>query len=213
MEENQPRIKNYVCFVCSLMIESLEEFRTHIVQNHEEGTDYITCPCDNCKIPVRDLKTHYAVKHPEHSIPSGYPTRPIIIRDARVKKGKKKVTKFKTGSFYSKKNNKDLYFRSGLESEFYKILEKRRDVLNYSVEALEIEYYFEGYTHRYIPDILVEFTDGRKELWEIKPKSQTKLPKNTAKWSAANEYCKKRNWKFIVLTENGLKMLKKGRKI
>ena len=49
--------------------------------------------------------------------------------------------------------------------------------------------------------------NGKKELWEIKPKSQTKLPKNKAKWGAANEYCKKRNWEFIVYTEKGLKDL------
>ena len=41
-----------------------------------------------------------------------------------------------------------------------------------------------------------------------KPNSQKKLPKNLAKWSAAADYCKKRNWEFIVLTEKGLKLLK-----
>ena len=71
-----------------------------------------------------------------------------------------------------------------------------------------IDYIYEGYKHKYIPDILIEYNCGKKKLCEIKPNSQKKLPKNLAKWSAAADYCKKRNWEFIVLTEKGLKLLK-----
>jgi len=73
---------------------------------------------------------------------------------------------------------------------------------------LEIEYVYEGKLRKYIPDILVEYNTGKKELWEIKPKNQTKIPKNLAKWKAADEYCRKRNIEFIVFTEKGLRMLK-----
>ncbi len=203
---NNKRIKNFCCFVCDTIFESIEEFRTHIVNDHEEGTDFIICPCEECQIPVRDLRTHVVLKHPGYKIPDGYPTRPIILRDSRNKK--KRKTAFKQGNFYSKKNNKNLFFRSGLESEFYKVLEKKRDVLRYTVESIEIEYSYEGKRRRYIPDILVEYNDGKKELWEIKPKNQTKMPKNLAKWQAASDYCKKRNIEFVVLTERGLRMLK-----
>lgn len=211
MSEKRP--KYHVCFVCSLFFDTIEEFRTHIVQNHEEGTDFIICPHEECKIPVRELKTHCILKHPGFQIPTGYPTRPIILRDSKIKKNKKKIRPFKTGFFNSRKNSKKLYFRSGLECEFYKILESKSDVVRYTAEPLEINYFYEGASHRYIPDIFVEYNDGKKELWEIKPKSQTKMPKNVAKWQAANEYCKKRNWNFIVLTETGLKILKKKGKI
>lgn len=190
------------------MFDTIEEFRTHIVTSHEEGIDYITCPCKECGIPVRDLRTHVALKHPEFKIPDGQALRPTILRDVKPNK-KKRKTVFKTGFFNSKKNNKQLFFRSGFECEFYKVLEKRNDVVRYSAESLEIEYFFEGTTHRYIPDILVEYKNGKKEIWEIKPKNQTKLPRNLAKWQAANEFCKKRNWEFIVLTERGLRMMKK----
>ena len=201
--------RNYLCFICFQEFENIDEFRDHIVQSHEEGTDFILCPV--CKMPLRELKIHMALKHPEFQIPAGYPTKPIIIRD--IKKPKKKKHTYKQGNFFSKKNNKDLFFRSGMELEFYKILESKKDVLKYIAEPIEIDYSYEGYPHKYIPDILVEYTTNKKELWEIKPKSQTKLPKNQAKWHAANEYCKKRNWNFIVLTERGLRLLKKNGKI
>jgi hypothetical protein len=204
---DKKRIKNFCCFVCDTIFETLEEFRSHIVTSHEEGTDFIICPCETCKIPVRDLRTHMALKHPEQKIPDGYPTRPVILRDSRFKK--KRNTAFKQGNFFSQKNNKNLFFRSGLESEFYKCLEKSKQVSKYAVESLEIEYVYEGKLRRYIPDILVEYCDGKKELWEIKPKNQTKIPKNLAKWKAADDYCRRRNIEFVVLTERGLRVMRK----
>lgn len=200
-------IRDFVCFVCFEGFEDIDSFRDHITTNHEEGTDFIFCP--HCKFPLRELRTHLALKHPNLDIPKGYPLKPIIIRD--IKKAKKKKPTYKQGNYFSKKNSKELFFRSGLELEFYKILEDKKDVNKYAVEPIEIDYIFEGSSHRYIPDILVEYTNGIKQLWEIKPFHQRKLPKNQAKWKAANEYCKKRNWEFIVLTERGLRLFKKGR--
>jgi len=196
--------RDFCCFICFESFDNVAGFRNHIVNNHEEGTDFILCP--ECKIPLRDLKSHFALKHPEKVLPKGYPCRPIILRD--IKRVKKTKVKYKTGFFFSKKNNKELFFRSGLESEFYKVLESRKDIAKYSVEPFEIDYIYEGYKHKYIPDILIEYNCGKKKLCEIKPNSQKKLPKNLAKWSAAADYCKKRNWEFIVLTEKGLKLLK-----
>lgn len=200
--------RSYICFVCFQDFENVEAFRQHIVNNHEEGTDYVPCP--SCKIPLRDVLRHFALKHPESIFPKNYPTKPIVIRDIKKISKKKKPT-YKQGNFFSKKNNKDLFFRSGMELEFYKILENKKDVLKYNAEPIEIDYQYEGSSHKYIPDILVEYQDNKKELWEIKPKSQTKLPKNQAKWQAANEYCKRRNWDFLVLTERGLRLLKLGK--
>jgi len=200
--------RNYCCFICEQSYDQLDVFRSHIVTEHKEGDDYVICP--SCGIPTRDLIAHYRSKHIGEVIPPGTQTRALIIRDVKkkVKKIGKKVTKFKQGNFYSEKNHCNIFFRSGLELKFIKHLEKNPKVRKYKAESLQIEYSFNGGTHNYIPDILVEYTDGKIELWEIKPKSQTKWDKNIAKWKAANVYCKKRNWEFIVMTENALKTLK-----
>jgi hypothetical protein len=71
-------------------------------------------------------------------------------------------------------------------------------------------------------DLLIEWDDKTVTLVEIKPKSQTKPPrksksrtrnlqeaatymKNQAKWVAAQEYARKRGWKFEIWTEKELK--------
>jgi hypothetical protein len=89
-------------------------------------------------------------------------------------------------------------------------------------------------THRYIPDFWVEMIspdDPEKYdrmVIEIKPKSETLPPnppkketmkmlenyeyslvtykKNLHKWSYAREWCEKRNMKFVIITEDHLKL-------
>jgi hypothetical protein len=88
----------------------------------------------------------------------------------------------------------------------------------------------DGKYHRYFPDFLVRMInkDGIEEtvLIEVKPYSQTMPPDiskknatktgrvsrrylnevktygiNDAKWTAAEEFCKDKGWKFIIMTE------------
>ena len=82
--------------------------------------------------------------------------------------------------------------------------------------------------HRYFVDFYMKVQDknGRVEkyLIEIKPKKFTQEPikpkrvtkqfleevftygVNQAKWKAAKEFCADRNWKFVVITEDELKL-------
>lgn len=80
--------------------------------------------------------------------------------------------------------------------------------------------------HRYFPDFIIKVKTRSEEtkviVVEVKPASQTKPPEygkkatkryineiatwgiNEAKWNAAIEYCKDRNWEFQIITENEL---------
>ncbi len=191
--------REFLCFICSEDFDDYEIMKKHVFENHREGEDYVVCP--KCFCPLRDLINHYRLKHIGHQIPPNTQVRPVIMRDCF----KNKKTKFKQGTFNSEKTKRTIFFRSGLELKFYQKLEKNPKVKDYRVENIYIEYFFDGTKHTYIPDVLVEYVDGKIEMWEIKPKSQTKWPKNIAKWSAANVYCKTRNWEFIVMTENALR--------
>ena len=84
----------------------------------------------------------------------------------------------------------------------------------------------DGKVHRYFPDFMIKVREEngtiKKYVIEIKPKKQTVPPpkpkrqtkgyiyeayeyaKNQAKWEAAREFCKDRNWDFKVLTEDEL---------
>jgi hypothetical protein len=80
----------------------------------------------------------------------------------------------------------------------------------------------DGKRHRYYPDFIVNTTKGETVVFEVKPAAQSRPPEkksritkrylnevktwgiNQAKWDAAVEFCKDRNWKFQVITEKHL---------
>ena len=141
-------------------------------------------------------------------------------------------TNYKQGFFYPRnldkfvgKENKAIY-RSGLELEYFRILDKNPNVLKWGSEEVVVPYFFENKWHKYYVDLFVVFKFGestKKYFIELKPYSQTVEPKvskrkkqmsmlyeakqwakNQAKWKAATDYAKKNGWEFHILTEKDL---------
>lgn len=205
--------RKWQCFVCGQQHSDYEVFKTHILEKHELGREYVVCPLPRCGAPIRDINTHMKAKHPKDSIPKYIgPNRAIVWKDFGVKKGKKsRKPAFREGYFVSVKNNgKEFYYRSSYECEVYECLELLPEVIAYDVEPLKdgIPYLYKGESHKYLPDLSIKWSDGRIEIWEIKPANQTMLPLNEAKWSAAKTYCDARGWNFVIITEVGIGRLK-----
>ena len=119
----------------------------------------------------------------------------------------------------------NIVYRSGWELRFMDYLDSHTSVLEWSSEELIIPYRspVDGKVHRYFPDFQVKKkgNDGTIEtvVVEIKPAKETTPPIvlnkpnkrylrevytwgiNSAKWKAADEFCKDRNWKFIIMAE------------
>ena len=122
----------------------------------------------------------------------------------------------------------NIVYRSSWELRLMSWLDSHPDVLQWGSEELFIPYVspIDGKYHRYFPDFFVKKKNinGVIEtlLIEIKPYNQTIPPKaqtkrtrryinevhtwgiNSSKWKAAEEYCKDRLWKFVVMTEKDL---------
>lgn len=207
--------RKWQCFVCGREHADFETFRTHIVESHEVGREYVLCPLGRCGAPVRDINLHMKAKHNGESVPSyNGPARVIVWKDQKGKKGvgKSKRPKFRQGHFISVKNGgKEFYYESSYECEVFECLELIPEVCHYDAQPFKtgIPYLYKGDQHHYFPDISIQFADGHIEIWEIKPASQTMLPLNEAKWEAAKRYCEARNWEFIVITEVGIGRLQK----
>jgi len=203
--------RKYQCFICGFVLNTLEEMNSHIIEKHEELKDYIICPlCNYC---VRDLKLHAKIKHPNRSLPKNTgPNRAIVWKDqaGRSPKKNRKPT-FRKGHFVSIKNGgKEFEYQSSYECEVLECIELIPEVIAFDAQPFKegIPYLFKGEAHHYFPDVLLKFSDGHVEIWEIKPANQTMLPLNEAKWKAANLYCQTRGWEFIVITEVGIGRLK-----
>ena len=108
------------------------------------------------------------------------------------------------GYFYSFKNNKEIFYGSSYELEAYKILEDSAFVKSYDKCHFFIPYEFEGETKRYIPDILVEYISGIKEIIEVKPNALLTYKKNPFKFEALKNYGEINKLKTTIWTEKEL---------
>ena len=120
-------------------------------------------------------------------------------------------------------------YRSSFEYKFMRFLDISPSILQWSSESISITYThpLTGRPTRYFPDFLIKIKDkdGNEcvEIIEIKPFKQTFPPVvtkgkrkatilteaktwaiNTAKWTAAREFCLNRGFTFRILTEKDL---------
>ena len=122
----------------------------------------------------------------------------------------------------------NIIYRSSWEKRCMVYFDRNPNVLQWESEEFFIPYKskIDGRVHRYFPDFLIKVknVDGIVEtiLIEVKPFYQTQPPEkkskvtkrfinevktygiNISKWEAAEEYCKDRGWKFMILTEKEL---------
>ena len=124
-------------------------------------------------------------------------------------------------------------FRSLWERQTFKWMDDNPNVIKWQSEETVIPYRCktDNRIHRYFMDIKM-VTKDKTFLIEIKPKCQTKPPKepsrktkryitevmayvkNTSKWETAESYAADRGWEFVIWTEEtfkamGIKLLTK----
>lgn len=127
-----------------------------------------------------------------------------------------------------KGNPTNIIYRSLYELKLMTYLDKNTNVLEWASEEFFVPYVspIDGKIHRYFPDFWIKKVnnEGIVEtlVIEVKPKTQTVPPApqknitksylyevknwgiNQAKWEAANKYCSKKDWKFVIVTEKEL---------
>lgn len=124
-------------------------------------------------------------------------------------------------------NPTNIICRSLWERRVCKYLDENTNVIRWGSEEVVIPYYspVDKKVHRYFTDFIAEIRTSENEIKtyiiEVKPKKQTKPPKkrkktksyikecitysiNEAKWESAKQYCKKKGWDFIILTEDNI---------
>jgi hypothetical protein len=125
-------------------------------------------------------------------------------------------------------NVNNIIYRSLWERKFLIYCDTNENIIEYASEEIALPYRspIDNRIHKYFPDFYIKVRESngeiKKYLIEIKPKKQTVEPipqkrktkgyiyevyeyaKNQAKWKAAEEYCKDRQWEFKVLTETEL---------
>jgi hypothetical protein len=119
-------------------------------------------------------------------------------------------------------NPTNIIYRSKWEFDLMRLLDSNPDVVCWGSEEVVIPYRspLDNRIHRYFTDFIMKNKKGEVYIIEVKPFKQTQPPVkpsrqtkrfveevktyavNQAKWKAADEYCKDKNYKFIIMTEN-----------
>jgi hypothetical protein len=126
------------------------------------------------------------------------------------KKKRRKKSRYKKIDFFSQKNNKTFKSRSGWEFYYFQYLETNNEVVSYEYESIKIPYLSNkktGKCRNYIPDLIVTYIDNSKSIIEIKPKRFLEKPQIKKKINAGKEFAEKNNYKFLIITEDNLKLL------
>jgi hypothetical protein len=123
-----------------------------------------------------------------------------------------------------KGNPTNIVYRSSWELRLMSHFDAHQDIVWWSSEEHVVQYRspIDGKIHRYFPDFIINTKNKETIMIEVKPLAQTIEPKkqktptkryinevytwgvNSAKWSAAEEYCKDRKWKFQIMTEKDI---------
>ncbi len=123
----------------------------------------------------------------------------------------------------------NIIYRSSWEKRCMIYFDQNSNVIQWHSEELFVPYRspIDGRLHRYFPDFWVKKKDESICI-EVKPSTQCKPPKvekrltpkgrisktyltevknwgiNSAKWEAAERYCKQKGWRFVIMTEKDL---------
>jgi len=93
-------------------------------------------------------------------------------------------------------------YDSALEREYMVELERDAAVVEWTKEHnLKIPYKLLGFTRHYLPDFLVEYKDGHKEIHETKGLPLMLWASTKLKGEAAEEYFKKIGWRYKMITK------------
>jgi hypothetical protein len=95
----------------------------------------------------------------------------------------------KSGVYDSQKTGKSVYFRSSWEEAVMQYLDANNEVSTWDYECMRIPYFYNDNKRWYVPDFLVTFSDGHRELWEVKPKEFVGAKKTMLKVEAARAWC------------------------
>lgn len=93
-------------------------------------------------------------------------------------------------------------YDSALEREYMVELERDPAVVRWTKKhGLKITYKLWGFPHKYLPDFLVEYKDGHKEIHETKGLPLMLWLSTKLKREAAEDYFGKLGWKYKMITK------------
>lgn len=137
------------------------------------------------------------------------PEKKTTFSKAAVERVRRGVSGYKTGHlkgvFRGHKASEDVKFKSSWELLAMLYWEQQGDITSYSYEPLVVQI---DETRRTVPDFLVEYSDGTKEVCEIKPTAIQNIPQNRDKLLLTKCALKDLGYTYRLIGDDDIRQMK-----
>jgi len=113
-------------------------------------------------------------------------------------------TRNKKGWHESTKTGRRHFFRSSWEEAVMAKLDTDQAVTAWDYESVRIPYYYGDNKRWHVPDFVVMFADGHREMWEVKPAEFLATDRVMRTTEAAQDYCQVRDMTYMYVTRTVL---------
>lgn len=139
------------------------------------------------------------------------PEKKISFSKAAVERVRRGVSGYKTGHlmgvFRGHKTSEDVKFKSSWELLAMLYWEQQDDIASYSYEPLIVQI---DETRRAVPDFLLEYSDGTKEVCEIKPTAMQNISQNRDKLLLTKYALKDLGYTYQLIGDDDILQMKKS---
>jgi len=133
----------------------------------------------------------------------------ITYSKAAVERVRRGVSGYKTGHlkgvFRGRKTSEDVKFKSSWELLAMLYWEQQDDIAIYSYEPIVVQI---DETRRTVPDFLVEYSNGVKEVCEIKPTAIQNMPQNRDKLLLTKRALKDLGYTYRLIGDDDILQMK-----
>ncbi|MCM3443549.1 TnsA endonuclease N-terminal domain-containing protein (plasmid) [Metabacillus halosaccharovorans] len=123
--------------------------------------------------------------------------------------GSRKIKASSKLSIRGKHNSTKMYrmipWESTLERDFIKLLDFDPTVVYFEFQPLRIDYLYKGKQKKYYPDFLVQKSNSKRYIYEVKAFEQTKEEINKIKFQVGKMYSRNKGMDYIVITEKDIR--------
>lgn len=127
-----------------------------------------------------------------------------IFREAPVRGNVRKNAARGIGLFSSVKMGRAIFWESLLELDAVRWLEVLGSVKRFKEQPFSIQYEFEGKLRKYTPDFLVQYIEGKIEVWEVKPDKFKDKELSRQLFAVAEAIFAEYGIRFRIMTETDL---------
>ena len=135
----------------------------------------------------------------------------MVTTTPTIKKRRRRRKHYITGTYNSTKcTSGPVNYRSSWELSVAQYLDHDATVVSYQYEALQIPYLFRGKTHTYYPDFIVQYSNAKNKVIEVKRKDKLLDLKVIAKQKAVKLWCESNGYEYVFWTNLMIEAIRKS---